>query len=525
MRFVGGVLGVVLVGVVFLLVAPVVVWGSEFGVTSFSVVATNQDGSSDVGAGSHPFELMTSLTMNGPEVGAVLKEPGELLLQGDLKDTRVELPPGLVGNPVATPRCAYQVMVSGPNACPNDTAVGFVTISLRNDEGKRGVAGVIFASDPVYNLKPPPGVAAQLGFMFKGLVPVVLNVSVRTGGDYGLTIDTHNIIEIEPVYAVVAHVWGVPADSGHDPVRGSCLNEESAGGSFGDCPVSAPRVPFLVNPTSCGVPRTASVSVDSWEEPGVFRPPVAFVMPALSGCEKLDFSPSIEIAPDQTSASTPTGLNVDVHVPQESFVNAAGLVEANVKNTMVALPVGMQISPSAANGLLACSQAQLGLHDAEPATCPDASKIADVEVNTPALPEPLLGSVFLAQQGNLPGNGDNPFGSLTALYIVVEDKQAGVLVKLAGEVSPDPVTGQLITKFTETPQVPFTDFKLRFFGGPRAPVSTPAVCGAYTTETSIEPWSGTGAVTPSSSFQIASGPMGTVPGPVAVRSGVRGGND
>ena len=247
-------------------------------------------------------------------------------------------------------------------------------------------------------------------------------------------------------------------------------------------------------------------------------------MPALSGCEKLDFSPSIEIAPDQTSASTPTGLNVDVHVPQESFVNAAGLVEANVKNTTVALPVGMQISPSAANGLLACSQAQLGLHDAEPATCPDASKIADVEVNTPALPEPLLGSVFLAQQGNLPGNGDNPFGSLTALYIVVEDKQAGVLVKLAGEVSPDPVTGQLITKFTETPQVPFTDFKLRFFGGPRAPVSTPAVCGAYTTETSIEPWSGTARspvlIVPDRLWSAGR----AVPGPVAVRSGIHGGN-
>jgi hypothetical protein len=120
----------------------------------------------------------------------------------------------------------------------------------------------------------------------------------------------------------------------------------------------------------------------------------------------------------------------------------------------------------------------------------------------------LLGSAYLAQQGNLAGNGDNPFGSLTALYIVAEDKKAGVLVKLAGEVAPDPVTGQLVTTFRETPQVPFSDFKITFFNGPGAPVSTPALCGTYTTQTTIEPWSETPAVHPSSSFQVLSGPKG-----------------
>jgi hypothetical protein len=225
-------------------------------------------------------------------------------------------------------------------------------------------------------------------------------------------------------------------------------------------------------------------------------------MPELSGCEKLDFSPSLMVEPDGGAGSTPTGLNVDLHVPQESTTNPVGLAEADVKNTTVALPPGVQVSPSAADGLQACSEAQVGLHDALPASCPVASKVGNVQIDTPLLTSPLTGSVFLAAQGA------NPFGSLVALYVVAENKFAGVLVKVAGQVTLDPVTGQLVTTFKETPALPFTDFKLQFFGTDRAPLSTPQLCGTYTTGTSIEPWSGTAAVSPSSKFQITSGPGG-----------------
>ncbi len=479
------------------------------------MVASNKDGSVDVQAGSHPYELTTTFFLNGPELGSMLGKPEELLLEEDLKDTRVELPPGLVGDPDATPRCSYQVFIKENYNCPNDTVVGYETAYVRN--APKGIVETIYTTDPIYNIEPPPGVAAEFGFLVKGLVPAFLDVSVRTGGDYGLTVNTHDITEIESVYGVTATIWGVPSDPSHDALRGRCLKEEVVGSSpfpavpesNGDCPVSSPLLPLLVNPTSCGVSRSASISVDSWQRPGLFSTPVQSVMPALTGCENLDFSPSVGVVPHETAGSSPTGLSVDVDLPQDSFTNPSGFVEANAKNTTVTLPAGMDLNPAAANGLLACSEEQLGLHVDAPSSCPEASKIGNVEVNTPALPEPLLGSAYIAQQGNLPGNGTNPFGSLTALYIVAEDKKAGVLVKLAGEVVPDPVTGRLRTTFTETPQVPFSDFKVAFFDGPNAPVSTPALCGTYTTETTLEPWSGTGAVHPSSNFQILTGPHGT----------------
>ena len=84
-----------------------------------------------------------------------------------------------------------------------------------------------------------------------------------------------------------------------------------------------------------------------------------------------------------------------------------------MKNTTVTLPEGVQISPGAADGLQACSPLQIGLHTAERPSCPDASKVATVEVDTPLLPEPLTGAAYLATQD------ENPFGSLIALYLVV----------------------------------------------------------------------------------------------------------
>ena len=60
---------------------------------------------------------------------------------------------------------------------------------------------------------------------------------------------------------------------------------------------------------------------------------------------------------------------------------------------------------------------------------------------------------------------DNPFGSLLAIYAVIEDPRAGILVKLPGKVEADPNTGRLISTFDNNPQLPFSHFKLSFFGG------------------------------------------------------------
>src|ERR1700730_9107352 len=143
-----------------------------------------------------------------------------------------------------------------------------------------------------------------------------------------------------------------------------------------------------------------------------------------------------------------------------------------------------------------------GEPDASQPTCPDASKVASVEVSTPALSGVLEGSLYLAAQG------ENPFHTLLAGYIVVDDPTTGVLLKIAGRIAPDPVTGQLVATFDDAPQFPFSDLKLHFFGGPRAPLMTPAGCGAYTTSAELTPWSAPDSGPPAvsaDSFQVTSG--------------------
>src|ERR1700723_1567478 len=92
---------------------------AEFGLERMAISARNQNGTPDVQAGSHPYSLNTTF---------LLHEPGPATGQGDLKDVRVELPPGFVGDPTATPRCGYQEFIDTParetGDCSDETAVG-----------------------------------------------------------------------------------------------------------------------------------------------------------------------------------------------------------------------------------------------------------------------------------------------------------------------------------------------------------------------------------------------------------------
>ena len=263
-------------------------------------------------------------------------------------------------------------------------------------------------------------------------------------------------------------------------------------------------------PTSCSAPFEPSVTADSWAQPEALTAPVFYSLKTplgeplgLDGCNRMPFSTSISVAPDSSQGSTPSGLTVGIHVPQEEALNAEGLAPSSVKDTTVTLPAGVALNPSGADGLLACSTAQIGLSSPAEQECPSSSKVGTVEIHTPLLPNPLVGAAYLATQD------ENPFGSLVALYLEVYDPVSGVRVKLAGEVKPDPVTGQLVSTFDNTPQLPFEDLTLHFFGGSRAPLGTPALCGAYTTTASIAPWSGNAPAQSSSVFDVTSGPNGS----------------
>jgi hypothetical protein len=478
---------------------------TPFGMANYDLTPENDDGSVDTQAGSHPFQLTSTLTVNqsaDPAHAPALT-----------KDLHFQIPPGLIGNPTPVPQCTdlqfTTVVGKFPltiNSCPKNSTVGVADITI--DEPH--FVGVETVPVPLFNLTPAVGEPARFGFSVLS-VPVILDTSVRTGGDYGVTVTVRNISEIANFIASRVTFWGIPGDPRHDSVRGwSCIEGgvyQHLNGTEGLPPCTplgqVKPPPFLVLPTSCTGQLQTSIEADSWSAPGVFTEPLtALGEPALDGCNRLPFSSTISVVPDGLAGSTPTGLTVGVHVPQEEALNPTGLSPADVKDTTVTLPAGVALNPAGADGLLACSEEQVALQSHTAPTCPEASKVGTLEIQTPLLPNPLVGAAYLAAQNA------NPFGSLVALYLVARDPVSGVLVKLAGEVKPDPVTGQLVSTFLNTPQLPFEDLKLHFFGGSRAPLATPAFCGPYTTTASFQPWSGNEAVDSSSTFQVTSGPGG-----------------
>jgi hypothetical protein len=464
-----------------------------------AVSITNRDGTPDTQAGSHPFAFTSTISVNTEEREGRINPAG-----GEVKDVEVSLPAGFVGDPSATPQCSLEQfrehtsenLISFRETCPSTTQVGLLELTF---------GGIKFYPE-LYNLVPQRGYPAEFGFRVLG-VAVVFLPRVRTGGDYGITASFANIPIALPMTQGRLTLWGVPDDPGHDSERGPCWGSKgyfSGVAEGGECPASNVSRPFLSLPTSCTGPLQFGARIDSYEEPGVYSE-AHTTTPAQTGCDKLAFAPDVITQPEPAQAASPSGLSVEIQVPQ-TYDNPAGLAESSLKDTTVTLPGGVAVNPSAGDGLAGCSEEQFGLHDASEVACPEASKVGSVEITTPLLPNPLRGGVFLAQQGNLAGNGSNPFGSLLAIYLTVRDPQSGVLVKLAGEVTPDPVTGQLVTRFLGNPQVPFDSLRLSFFAGPRAAIVNPPLCGSYTTSTEMTPWSGGAPATPSWTFQIDSGP-------------------
>ncbi len=490
----------------------------QFGIEENALVAEEAGGEADTQAGSHPFQVTSTLTFNH---GAISGDSGTLFPTGLPRDVSALAPPGLIGNPTAVTQCTDQQFVPLPNGqgnnCPSASVVGVAAITL--DEP--AIAHLHTSVSPVFNMVPEAGEPARFGFEVDAQVPVLLDGSVRAGGDYGVTVSSHNISEIPGLISSSITLWGVPGDPRHDGQRGQdCLLHDET-----SCPLNeSTPPPFLSMPTSCTGPLQTSVEADSWEHPHeIVTAPGSEPMPAMDGCNHLVFNPGIKVTPDVSSASSPTGLNVDVRVPQTAALNPEGLAEAYPKDITVMLPEGVEVNPAGGNGLQACSEGLAGftgLSEFTPGVksqtftgtlpnplqpgvnfCPNNSKVGTVKIKTPILPNPIEGAVYIAAQN------ENPFGSLIAMYLIAEDPVSGVLIKLAGQVHLTD-TGQLVTTFENNPQAPFEDAELHFFGGERAPLSSPAHCGAYTTHASLTPWSGSPPSDAESTFEVTSGPHG-----------------
>jgi hypothetical protein len=476
-------------------VDPIVITSAApvFGIDAFDGQLTDAVGAAYTQAGGHPASASVSFGFNTYTNAVPLGGPAWPV--EPVKDVLVDLPPGLIGDPTGVDQCSLNQLAAFSNPgnatmCPPTSQVG--TILLRS--GNRPLTPESLGPLPVYNMVPPPNAPARFGFLVAG-TSVVLDASLRSGGDYGISVNSRNISEALPVAGGTFTFWGVPSDPSHDGER-ACQGVGPPGMGGPSCVTHARRVAFLRNPTMCsdvGLPTT--MRIDSWINPGVFKSftfrshlPPAFPEPPSdqgpeqgpTGCDRVPFSPALEAQPGQATPNAPSQFAFDLTLPQTDDPDIVG--ESDVRTAVVTLPAGVRVNPAAADGLKACSSAQIHLHDDNDPVCPDAAKVGSVTVTTPLLRDPIEGRIYLATPH------DNPFGTLLSIYLVAQG--SGVTIKLAGRVQANPITGQLTATFDDNPQTPFTNLHLTFDGGPRAQLVTPRACGSYTTKAVLTGWNG-----------------------------------
>jgi len=311
-----------------------------------------------------------------------------------VRNVSFDLPPGLIGDPNVLGKgqlCTVAELISGRTTsegagCPNGSQIGTAFVSLYS-------LPVAF-NTPVYMMQPPGGDVVARAGLAPGALIAFVDFKLRSEGDYGLTAEISDTPPTGGFVRVDTTTWGVPSDPVHDTER--CTIYES----FQGCVKSPPRppgsspLPFLTNPTRCGVPLGMSVSVASWVDPERFDT-LSTPFPQIAGCNKLPFGPAVTVTPTTRRAAAPSGTTIVLSQPGADGVDV--LEPSQVRDIRIQLPEGLAINPAAGDGLETCSATQVRLATREPSACPHGAKLADTVFDIPVLERDLKGAVYLRE--------------------------------------------------------------------------------------------------------------------------------
>ncbi|HEX5923879.1 MAG TPA: hypothetical protein VFY45_08605 [Baekduia sp.] len=386
---------------------------------------------------------------------------------------RFHLPVGLLGSIGRFAECPLPTFY-GVSGCPMDTQVGEATSLV--DFGGPGFPLLIPLPSTVNVLTRGRGDAALLGIYIPFVrARALIRVNVRPD-DYGLDATVEGLPN--NLGGTDLTLWGVPWDHWDDSTKAK--NE---------------RLSFMANPATCGTEAVTKGDVNSYKNRDVIES-FSATTPAQTGCEALRFEPTISVRADNPFVSAPSSFEFGIDLPQNTDPN--GLETPPIRNVTAVLPEGLTINAALANGLEACTDAQLGKGSNEQSRCPAGSRIGTAEFEVPALKDPhVAGAVYVGEP--LPDD---------TYRLFVEAYGSSVRVKLKGSARPDPKTGRLTAVFENNPEAPASSIKLAFKGGSRAPLAMPDTCGLKPVSATIDAWSGH-TVSPTTAFEVGQDAKGS----------------
>ena len=484
-------------------------------------------------AGGHPPIGFTQYIIQHETLLENVVEPIKPPLEArDVKTLRVDLPPGLTVNTQATTeKCSLAEFLHQPAPgvfipeCKASTKTGeeqaSVVTNEPNVEFPPGSSNIIANAGtrlplipeifqvPVYNLEPNNGEPALFGFVVGKQEPIFLTTEVSWESDFHESFTIH-----------------IPAEAEGTGLQTLISRLVSFGATTGNGT-------YLTNPTTCFNPADPATEhldstwfrAESFEEPNPNFPSgstpfEAHLAVEHEGCNQVPFEPKIKTDAGTTEVDSPSPATVTTEVPFE--VPSGGeheIAQSQLRSAEVTLPAGMGLNPSGSNGLVACSDEQFGKGKRiENNSCPANSKIGTVEIETPPLPHgSLKGNMYIGEQKSSDPTSGEEFRTL----VEAKSERYGIVVRLIGNVSANPQTGQLTTTFDEQeigplagklpkglPQVPFESVKLHF-EGTNSVLTSPPTCASAETTSSLEPWSTPASTkTPTTSFTLSSVPGG-----------------
>ena len=307
----------------------------SFGIERFSAVAEAEGGAEETTAGKHPFQLTTTIQFNAGQY-----RPGKTRTLSSVeqpaqpRNLRFTLPAGFVGNTRSVPQCSlsdfYDTSRALINRCPDETAIGVAATTIVAKESNVGFTRLAV---PLFNLEPGAGEPARLGLTAGGAT-VVIDTEVDPDDQYRLIATVRNASQLVQILSSTVTVWGTPGDPAHNGQRGWLCGYHFQEHDPCPNPSGASEDAFLRLPVNCVNPGTTEVEAEPWNTPlGTVVSSAAFSTPPLVGCAGVPFKPSIDATPTEKRAGAPSGLDVELKMPNEGLLGKDEIAEGQAKKS------------------------------------------------------------------------------------------------------------------------------------------------------------------------------------------------
>jgi hypothetical protein len=427
----------------------------------------------------------------------------------------MDLPRGYLGEPDRSPQCTdaqFRIALYLPMSCAANTRIGDGDVYLQANIGTAASPTQVSLFVPgtqagqtvrVVNLTHTPNELGRLGVQVSSAITQPVKFTVRlllAGPDYHV----RAVVDDVPRISYGGGSVFVPGDDDTTPENQGTLRPGATPVSlyiesvslriFGSQAVHTGMArDFGELGTDCSGDAAGKISMDTVFGTQTSLTPAGY---RLTGCDALEFKPSVAVNTTEKRPGVPTGASVHLGFGQST----TSRVTALPKDINVTLPDGLELGAqvaSGAKGLPLCTAAQFAVDAAGPSACPATTAAADVSIVSPLLTLPLVGTAYLGEQSAV--------GELPNLYLEAAQQGATAAdaprIKLVGKVSVSD-SGQVTASFTNAPQLRFSDLDLTFPGGPNALFVTPRTCGSHTGTSSITPWSSAAATAVPASITI-----------------------